>query len=127
VTPVKLLYIIRGLPGSGKTTLARQLAPDANAANDDYFYGPAGYQFDERHRLAAKAACLLRISGYLAAGISRVAVHNTFILRQHYAEYVHAADVHGYGVMTVTLTSQFTSVHNVPPHVLRSMRQHWQP
>jgi predicted kinase len=123
----RALYIIRGLPGSGKTTLAKALAPHANAANDDYFYGPNGYKYDSTRHFDARSQCARRVANFMRDGHPNVAVHNTFIKHKAYAEYLELAKQFGYKVIIVSMQAQLGSVHNVPPDVMRSMAADWEP
>lgn len=117
------LYIIRGLPGSGKTTLANKLAANANACADDYFTTAKGYHFDAEKLTQAHEHCYQRIRALLAQGVPEVAVHNTFVLHEHVAPYIRLAREFGYFYNIIICRSQFGSVHNVPSEVIRRMRR----
>lgn len=75
------LFLIRGLPGSGKSTLGSQLAPGANNAADDYFVVGGEYRFDPAKLGAAHAFCQSQTRTLLKAGRAAVAVCNTFTCR----------------------------------------------
>jgi hypothetical protein len=84
--------ILRGVPGSGKTTLARHLAaarrprgaraPSLHSADDFFETAAGGYQFDPARLEAAHGACFrgfveaLRGADMAAGGLVAV-VHNT--------------------------------------------------
>ena len=76
----RTLYLVRGLPGSGKSSLARQLAPGQVYSADDLFYelGDGTYAFDPTKLKAAHALCEKRVAQAMAAGVPVVAVANTF-------------------------------------------------
>ncbi|HLR16431.1 MAG TPA: AAA family ATPase [Alcanivoracaceae bacterium] len=120
---MKTLYIIRGLPGSGKTTLANKLAPKANACADDYFETEHGYEFDPEKLAEAHAYCLQTIRDFLAQGFTEVAVHNTFVLREHVTPYIKLAREFGYYYNIIICRSHFGNVHNVPQEVIQRMRR----
>lgn len=80
------LYLIRGLPGSGKTTLARKLAVQVFAA-DDYFYKNGEYRFDPSQLGHAHAACQRNTEAALRGG-QTVAVANTFTQRWELQPYI---------------------------------------
>ena len=92
-----ILYIIRGIPGSGKTTLARKLAPDANYAADDYFYDSDGnYKFDVTKLDAAHKWCHKAVENAMINGVPVIAVNNTFVRKWEYADYIEMAEKLGY-------------------------------
>ena len=122
----KYLFIIRGLPGSGKTTLARELAPDANAANDDYFTAPDGtYNYDLDKFPEARRACIQKILNFLQSGVSKIAVHNVFSVPKSFRIYEDMARQHGYTPVIVKCTGKFGDVHAVPKDVLQDMALRW--
>jgi hypothetical protein len=83
-TPLTL-YLVRGLPGSGKTTYAHALAdrlradglPPILCAADDFFVGADGvYRYDPARLGDAHAACQRRAVDVLDIGHPAI-VHNT--------------------------------------------------
>jgi hypothetical protein len=92
------LYIIRGLPGVGKTTLGKAMAANVFAA-DDYFTKEDGsYHYDPMRIAEAHEDCLKRCEEKLLALLRNpdlssqfdrsVAVTNVFQKHQHFVPYV---------------------------------------
>lgn len=127
------LTIVRGLPGSGKTTLAHMLVTARRAAGawaelveaDDYFMRDGGYQFDPSQLPAAHMDCQHRTRQYLEMG-AHVYVANTFTKRWEYQWYLDVATELGLPVQVVEVHSNFGSVHNVPEETLTRMRNRWE-
>jgi hypothetical protein len=87
------LFIVRGLPGSGKTSLGKKLSLLVYAA-DDYFLDKEGrYNFDPAKLGAAHAACQDNVRRALEYGCEKVAVTNTFTQRWEIQPYLDIAAV----------------------------------
>ena len=122
-----ILYIIRGIPGSGKTTLARKLAPDANFAADDYFYDSEGnYKFDVSKLDAAHRTCMKNVVNSMMSGIPVIAVNNTFVRKWEYEPYIEMAEKLGYRPVEIICRGNFGSVHNVPSAKVKSMAMNFE-
>lgn len=123
---MKTAYIIRGIPGSGKTTLARKLAGDRICAADDYFTAPDGsYHYDRDQLQQAHEHCFQRWLDLLS-GPSPIAVHNTFVREWEYRRYYNAAVAAGWEIEIITLDvdpeiAAARNVHGVPADVIRRM------
>lgn len=123
--------LIRGLPGSGKTTLARAFAA-VNCAADDYFDLPTGYFFDARLLPAAHANCQRRVKAALVRGFD-VAVHNTFTQEWEVAPYRAIAKAAGADLKIIDLFDAGLSdaelaernQHSVPAEKIAAMRQRY--
>lgn len=107
-----MLYLIRGLPGTGKTLLAETLSYH-NIAADDYFYitgveaetvrtkdwwgvihsarSSSKYNFEPGNLPQAHSWCLRITEAALRAKEGDVAVHNTFTCRWELEPYLEAA------------------------------------
>ena len=124
----RTLHLVRGLPGSGKTTLAHKLSDQVFSA-DDYFYekGKGVYHFAAEELPAAHAECRWKTEAAMIAGHMNVAVANTFSQAWEAADYFEMAKDHGYLVNVVECQSQFGNVHGVPESSIDRMRERWEP
>jgi len=122
---VKTLVLFRGIPGCGKTTLAKQLC-DCVVAADDYpsLYDDNGVFHPELLSEAHKW-CKETTEGYMLNGYVKIGVHNTFTQTWEMDAYIDLAKKHGYTVFSVIVENRHgnPSVHNVPEKTLDSMRQ----
>lgn len=125
------LIIVRGVPGSGKSTFARAFR------DDDIRHGlssivleadlwmtdeEGNYQFDgtrlkECHQKCQQAAC-----GHMMLGTERIYVANTFIRKWEADAYYALAKVWGYDVTVIRLEGNFENVHGVPADRVNIMR-----
>lgn len=118
------VVIIRGLPGCGKTTLAKVLARDWNIAADDYFDLFNEGVFDASLLQKAHQWCFEKFQYGVDMGSSIIAVHNTFTREWEFQQYVDYALDKGYRVHTVVVENRHGnySVHNVPQDIVENMR-----
>lgn len=121
------LIICRGLPGSGKSSLARTLAPNANFAADDYFEVEGEYRFDPALLGEAHQQCMDNVRAAMEAGEPVVAVHNTFSKAWEAAAYFRMAEECGYSVFVVEAQNDFGNVHGVPEGAIQAMKARWEP
>ena len=121
------LFIIRGLPGSGKTTLAKEITSHVFSA-DDYFTNPntGEYTFIAEHISIAHAKCIQRVRLAMQDGWPKIAVANTFSTRWEMQPYYDAAKQFNYQVYELTANGKFTSIHNVPQEIIDKMVARWE-
>ena len=123
------LYLIRGLPGSGKTTLGGVIARDSRRcfSADDYFTDEDGeYNFDPTKLKEAHADCQMRARRQMASRLD-FAVANTFSQSWEAEPYFRMAEECGYDVCVVECQNDFGSIHGVPESSIEAMRERWEP
>ena len=125
------LFLVRGLPGSGKSDVAASLGPSVSA--DDYFMQEGRYAFDPRQLRQAHAWCLAR-AGQMCDDLTEVVVANTFSQRWEMEPYlrlagegnirVHVVDLFDGGLTDDQLHAR--NVHGVPLRTSMQMRARWE-
>lgn len=121
------LTLIRGLPGSGKTTLANDIdSLDRSSIAieaDAYFYDDYGnYVFDETKLREAHKWCQEWARGALEIN-RNVVVSNTFTTLREMKEYYLMAKEFGATLNVITCQGQFGNLHNVPQETLDKMEK----
>lgn len=121
------LYIIRGVPGSGKTTLAHKMLRagmvDCVREADDYMRDDRGaYKFDPSRLSACHYRCLAGTRSDLEAGL-RVAVANTFTQLWEVEKYTDL----GFPFTVITCEGRYQNTHGVPDATVAAMRARFAP
>jgi len=128
------LYIIRGLPGSGKSTIAKVLScPSLNNyikstdwyEADMYFELFHGGKFVGNEIVAAHAWCAQHVTNALIAGVDCI-VSNTFTRVKEMQPYINYCKANGHTFSVIHCQGPWKSVHNVPDRVLENMRDRWE-
>ncbi len=118
------LNLIRGLPGSGKSTYAKSLCA-LHLEADMYFMRDWTYQFDSAKIKDAHKWCQHATKLAMETGMD-VTVSNTFCTRREIQPYLDLAKTYGYKVNLVEMKNQYGSIHNVPETVLDNMKARWE-
>jgi len=121
---MKKLYIIRGIPGSGKSTHARSLNIPDHFEADMWFDQNGGY--DANKIKQAHSWCLSRTLESMREGRS-VVVSNTFIRLWEMKPYQEAAEHFGYEVEEITMNGRWPNIHAVPESKVQEMLNRFEP
>ena len=123
----KNLYLLRGIPGAGKSTLAKQLG-DANFEADSYFMVDGEYKFDPTKLRTAHKWCKLRVEHAMEDGLDRVVVSNTFTQEWEMEEYYELAKQYGYRVFSIIVENRHggKNLHGVPEDKLQIMKDRFE-
>ncbi len=117
------LVLIRGLPGSGKTTMAKAMDGFVHFEADQWMTDADGnYCFEADKLAAAHEACRAAAKEALDAG-RNVVVSNTFVEFWEMQPYFDM----GYPVRVLEAIGSYGSDHAVPPEVVEEMRRLWEP
>ena len=134
----KFLILIRGLPGSGKTTFAKAIQEEADAdiwSADDYFLNDEGeYVFNGKDLVAAHSCCQMNVEASMNVGENLIVVHNTFTRLWEFVAYDKLAEKFGYLVRIINCydggctDEQLAerNIHDVPIETIRNMRERWE-
>lgn len=115
------LIIVRGLPGSGKSTFAKKLIAaglaDVHVEADMYFMQGDRYVFDKSKLFDAHRWCIEQVNSNLKKGLT-VVVSNTFTRFREIKPYLGLTS----DVEIFTMEGDFGSIHDVPEETMHSMR-----
>ena len=123
---MKTLYIVRGLPGSGKSSLAKKVTELVYSA-DDFFTNKKGeYNFNSKLLGKAHEWCWGKVRDAMFIGANAVAVANTFTQAWEAEKYYQIAEEYGYSVFVIECQNDFGNVHDVPQESIDAMKERWE-
>jgi predicted kinase len=129
VTEQFTVLVLRGLPGSGKSTLIKQFPWAVVVSADTFMVDDAGaYSFDPARLPLCHGRCLREFTEALVNGRrSLIIVDNTNTTTVECAPYMALAPAFGYKALLVTLnvlpsTSAARNVHGVGAATIEAMR-----
>lgn len=116
------LVLIRGLPGSGKSTYARMVYPDyVHIEADMYFLENGEYKFDASKLSLAHRWCRDTTQILLESG-QNIVVSNTFTQYWELEPYIKFAESRGIEFDIFRCTGDYGTIHNVPQDVIEKMK-----
>jgi predicted kinase len=120
---MKELFLLRGLPGAGKTTLAKSLS-GLHLEADQYFMEDGEYKFDASKLKEAHAWCQNAVRVWMTNSVEKIVVSNTFTQTWEMDYYFELAKEHGYRVYSLVVENRHggENVHNVPTEKVEQMR-----
>ena len=132
----KILTLVRGLPGSGKTTFANFIWNEyAICEADKFFYNSEGhYLFDASKLREAHKWCIDEVETRMKDNelnpqyYPEIVVSNTFTQEWEMEEYFKLAEKYGYLVFTIVVENRHGGVnkHGVPEEKLEQMKSRFE-
>lgn len=133
------MWIMRGVPGSGKTHKAEQIKAEHQDAmiysTDDFFMVDGRYTFNPKKLPEYHAANQKRARTACQNGVGHVIIDNTHVQAWEAREYVRAAMDYGYRVRFVEADTPWAkdaevcaarNQHGVPLDAIKRMLSNWQ-
>ena len=129
------LILLRGVPGSGKSTLGdiilqttQQQKPDVLSA-DNFFIDDKGvYNFDPTKLKEAHNMCQQKCAERMRLEFSKIVVANTFTQEWEMQPYFEMANRYGYRVHTVIVENRHggKNIHSVPDEKVEQMKNRFE-
>lgn len=124
------LYIIRGVTGSGKTTLAHKMLKhgmvDAHFEADMFMVDERGdYKFNPKYLKFCHDQCQRVTAAALTIG-QPVAVSNTFTRKWEMQPYIDMAKNGGHSVTVIVCQGEHGNTHGVPVDKVEEMKRRFE-
>lgn len=124
------LTLIRGLPGAGKSTMARAMVEADSSLRhfeaDQYFVDASGnYMFEPSEIEDAHSWCFAETRSAINDGFS-VVVSNTFTRKWEMEPYLKLATQLGIELEILEAKGNYASIHGVPQKTIDAMRSRWE-
>jgi predicted kinase len=126
---MKTLTLLRGLPGSGKSTFAKSLGGEHIEADMFFVDGETGeYKFDATKLKLAHNWCAIQVQKAMVEDEPKIIVSNTFTQEWEMKTYYDLAKMHGYRVFSIIVENRHDGIneHNVPEEKLEQMKHRFQ-
>ena len=130
---MKKLILLRGLPGSGKSTAAKLFQGSGYSSHyeaDMYFINEetGEYQFDPSKLKLAHDWCAIQTQKAMVDEIPTIVISNTFTQEWEMDNYRELAKMHDYQVFTLIVENRHggVNVHGVPDDKLKAMEERFE-
>jgi predicted kinase len=123
------LIIVRGLPGSGKSTFSKSLGGEHIEADMFFVDKETGeYKFDATKLKYAHNWCGDVVETWMEDGLKKIVVSNTFTQEWEMEEYYKLAEKYVYMVFSIIVENRHGGIneHNVPEEKLEQMKHRFQ-
>ncbi len=119
----KILVIVRGIPGCGKSTFAKLIGSYICTA-DDYHMVEGKYDWKPENVNIAHSKCKQKVEDGMKEGRTRIIVANTSTTLKELQPYYDLAQKYGYTVFSVIVENRHNGVneHNVPEETIKKMK-----
>ncbi len=132
----KVLVLLRGLPGSGKSSFANLIwSSFVICEADQFFYDAEGnYNFDPSKLKEAHKYCRDKVESFMLDNeknpqfYPEIIVSNTFTREWEMEEYFKLANKYGYKVVSLIIENRHggKNVHGVPDSKINEMRNRFE-
>lgn len=130
---MKTLFLLRGVPGAGKTTLAKTLNADAHFETDNFFVTEGVYKFEPSKIRMAHEWCQAQVENamllnYTSNLYETIIVSNTFTQEWEMEAYYKMAKHYNYRVISIVVENRHGGVndHGVPEDKVQAMRDRFE-
>ena len=124
---MKQLILLRGLPGSGKSTFANLLG-GIHVEADQYFMQDGEYKFDASKLKQAHNWCKLRVEHSMEDGANKITVSNTFTQEWEMDTYFELAEKYGYQTSCLIVENRHggVNIHGCPDDKIEQMKNRFE-
>jgi len=128
----KVLYIVRGVPGSGKSTFAKSLG-GTHFETDKFFMVEGEYKFDgtkikEAHKWCQDSVNTAMLLNHTSGLNSVIVVSNTFTQEWEMEPYFQMANYFDYKVFSIVVENRHGGInqHGVPEDKIQIMKDRFE-
>ncbi len=124
-----ILYIVRGLPGSGKSTFAKSLNCPVYEADMFFIDNETGeYNFDISKIKLAHSWCKESVENAMRNNLEKIVVSNTFTQEWEMQDYFNLAKKYNYTTFVVIIENRHDgkNIHNVSDEKLLKMKERFE-
>lgn len=124
----KELYLLRGIPGAGKSTLAKSLGGKHVEADMFHINKEGVYYWRPENVKKAHEWCQTIVGGWMSDSEEKIVVSNTFTQEWEMKPYLEWAGDFGYKVFSLIVENRHGGVncHNVPEENLKKMKDRFE-
>lgn len=122
-----ILYLVRGLPGSGKSTYARTKLGDILTLETDMF-NTVGGVYDWSNEKQKEAICNINTIRDIVMNKQYkmdLCIVGVYAGIKGMQEHIESAFLHGYDVVIIHMTGDYGNVHSVPADALEHFKNNF--